>query len=46
MLVGNAEQAKVKKAKAKGSSMGRIQGVFPAPSTPKKMAADKSRENL
>lgn len=37
--VGNAEQAKVKKAKTKGSSMGTIRGVFPAPSTPKKMAA-------
>lgn len=46
MLVGNAEKAKVKKAKAKNSSMERIQGVFPAPSTPKKMAADKSRENI
>lgn len=43
--VGNAEEAKVKKTKTKGSSMETIRGVFPAPSTPKKMAADKYREN-
>lgn len=36
----------MKKATTKSSSMGTIEGVFPAPSTPKKMAAGNSRENL